>query len=295
MPCVAPLAGWFAKTPNEGGKFSVVFDQRADLGKPIDVPCGQCIGCRLEYARNWAVRCMHEASLYDENSFCTVTYDDEHMPDGGTLVKKDCQDFIKRLRSRFNDRRIRFYLSGEYGEVSLRPHYHMLLFGFDLPDKRPWTTRGQYRVWVSDILEETWGKGITEIGEVTFESAAYCARYMVEKFKGPKEVMDAWYDGLLPEFALMSRRPGIGFDYYKKYGKEIHSHDSVIVNGFEQKPPRYYDKLFEDRVPLACKSLKEDRKERAIARDKKDGRGSSRLAAEEKLMKARVEQRKGDL
>lgn len=290
MACVAPLSGFFSKSVNESGKRSIVFGSDGDLGRPVEVPCGQCIGCRLEYSRSWAVRCMHEASMHEENCFVTLTQDDDHL-DGGSLNKKHCQDFLKRLRSRYDKRRIRFYLSGEYGTDTIRPHYHALLFGFDLPDKKYWSFRDGNKVWTSDILEETWGRGLAEIGSVTFESAAYCARYMVQKFKGPKEVVEKYYDGLQPEFALMSRKPGIGFEYYQKFGREIYSHDSVIIDGHEQKPPLYYDRLFEVSSPFAHKALKEERKEKFEDMRLKDGRGDSRLYAEKAILESRVKLR----
>ncbi len=291
MPCVVPLSGFFSKVKNANGKRSIHFGSDDDLGRPVEIPCGQCIGCRLEYSRNWAVRCMHEASMHDENSFITLTYDNDNLPSGGSLVKKDCQDFMKRLRSRFNDKTIRFYLSGEYGSDTIRPHYHALLFGFDFPDKSYWSCRQDHKVWTSDTLDETWGHGLTEVGSVTFESAAYCARYMVQKFKGPKEVVEKYYDGLEPEFALMSRRPGVGYNYYVKYGREIFSHDSVIIDGREQKPPQYYERLFEVTSPLAHKSLKEERKIKFEDMREKDGRGDSRLLCEQEIMEARVKLR----
>jgi hypothetical protein len=244
---------------------------------------------------------MHEASIHDENCFITLTYDDDHLPEGGTLVKKDCQDFMKRLRSRNDGKRIRFYLSGEYGEDGLRPHYHALLFGYDFPDKKYWSTREGHKVWTSDILESAWGNGLTEVGSATFESAAYCARYMVKKFKGKKEVAEMYYDGLEPEFALMSRGGkdsdgkqtyGIGHDYYLKHKKGIYSHDSVIIDGREQKPPQYYDRLFEVESPFAHKFLKNNRREYAEHMRDKDERGDSKLECDRKLMESRVKLRK---
>lgn len=302
MPCVSPLVGWHSGRLTANGKKEIVFTGKRG-GDIIELPCGQCIGCRLEYARSWAVRCMHEASLHDENAFITLTYDEEHIPDGQSLSKKDCQKFLKRLRSRFDGKAIRYYLAGEYGSDTLRPHYHALLFGFDLPDKKLWSVREGYKVWTSEVLEETWGKGLTEIGSVTFESAAYCARYMVQKFKGPKEVMEKYYDGLEPEFALMSRGNnyaagdprktyGIGYEYYRKHGKEIHEHDSVIINGREQKPPQYYDRLLEKKSVLAHEFVKKERKERALRLKEKDGRGDSKLLCEKKILEARVQLRK---
>lgn len=295
MACVRPLTGWHSGKLTANGKPEIVFEGKR-VGDMLLLPCGRCIGCRLEYGRSWAVRCMHEASLHEENVYGTITYDDDHLPEGGTLVKKDCQDFMKRLRSRFHGRKIRFFLSGEYGGEKYRPHYHFLLFGFDFPDKVFQFHRQGRPVWNSDILEEIWSKGFGELGEVTFESAAYCAKYILDKFKGTPEMMKVVYEGLEPEFALMSRgrRPdgGIGYRYYAKHGKEIHEHDSVIVNGKEQKPPRYYDLLFEEKSATAFNALKEERLRGAELFAEKDGRGSSRLACEEALMKSRVELRK---
>lgn len=302
MPCFSPLQGWLSKKRNAAtGKRSVVFNACDGLSnRPVDVPCGQCVGCRVEYSRSWAIRCMHEASLYDENCYITLTYDDDHLPERGTLLKKDCQDFLKRLRSRFADKRIRYYLSGEYGDDELRPHYHALLFGFDLPDKKHFSTRAGNPVWTSNLLEQIWGKGITEVSEVTFASAAYCARYMVKKFKGPPQVVEAYYDGLEPEFALMSRgarkgEHGIGYDYYQKHGKEIYQHDSVIINGREQKPPKYYDKMFEADSPVTNVFLKQKRKDAAREMFLKDGRGDSKLLAEKAIVEARIQLRKESL
>jgi len=296
VACVSPLDGWFSKDLTALGKRSVVFDLSLALAnKPVTVPCGQCIGCRLEYSRNWAMRCMHEASMHEENCFVTLTYDDDHLPENGSLVKEDAQKFMKRLRSRFDECRIRYFLSGEYGETTFRPHYHMLLFGFDFADKVSAGSRSEYKVWNSDKLEQTWTDGFSEVGSITFESAAYVARYIVKKFKGPSEVVKKWYDGVQPEFALMSRRPGIGKSYYEKYGKEISRFDSVIINGKEVKPPRYYDTLFEAVSPLGSICSKAKRKEKYLAGRRKDGRGDSKLLAEKELMEARISLYGGEL
>ncbi len=302
MACITPLVGWMSKSVSEKGKRAVVFTPAEGLaGRPVQVPCGQCIGCRLEYARGWAVRCMHEASMHDENCFITLTYDDEHLPEDGSLRKDHCQKFLKRLRSRNVGTRIRYYLSGEYGPDTVRPHYHALLFGFDFSDKRHWSSRDDYQVWSSDELEETWSHGLTEVGSATFESAAYCARYMVGKFKGKQDLKEKWYDGLEPEFALMSRGGkdsdgnrtfGIGYEYYKKHRTEIYQHDSVIIDGREQKPPTYYDRLFEVTSPLASAVLKGKRKGKAVMAANKDGRGDSKLYADKLIMEARVKLRK---
>ena len=133
MPCYTPLKGWRSQERTESGKRAITFRLRegyADM--PVDVPCGQCIGCRLERSRQWAVRCMHEASLYENNCFITLTYNEDHIPSDGSLKKDHFQKFMKRLRKKFGAG-IRFFHCGEYGAELSRPHYHAILFNFDPP------------------------------------------------------------------------------------------------------------------------------------------------------------------
>lgn len=230
----------------ETGKRGITF--RGSDGIPglwVSIPCGRCMECRLEKKRQWAMRCVHEASLHDENCFITITYDDAHLPPYGSLDYKepdDLQLFMKRLRSKYSGRRIRFFACGEYGEYG-RPHYHLLLFGFDFPDKKMWSVRSGYKVFRSESLEKLWKYGQSEIGEVNFESAAYVAKY-VQKDKDWSA--DPLFQHMLnerlwrPEFGRMSRRPGIGKEWYERYKDEIWLNDSVIIRGLEVKPPRYY-------------------------------------------------------
>jgi hypothetical protein len=190
---------------------------------------------------------MHEASLHEANSFVTLTYDNDHMPPYGSLQVADFQKFMKRLRKRFG--KVRFFHCGEYGEHSERPHYHALLFGFDFPDKYPWAERNGSQAWRSEALERLWPFGLSEIGEVNFESAAYVARYCVKKVTGSQaEEHYARVDPetgeivqLRPEYATMSRNPGIGKNWIEKYHRDTYVDDKVIVRGKAAKPPRYYD------------------------------------------------------
>lgn len=186
---------------------------------------------------------MHEASLHERNAFITLTYDDEHLPIGGTLVKHHYQDFMKRLRWRFRKDTIRFFHCGEYGEQLTRPHYHALLFGFDLPDRVHLTGDGQHELSTSEILAELWRRGFTTVGNVTFDSAAYVARYVTKKITGPDA--EEHYNGKEPEYVTMSRRPGIAREWFEEYADDTYRDDNIISNGHPAKPPRYYDKLFE--------------------------------------------------
>lgn len=260
MACYAPLIGYYAEELTKNGKRGLTFSPRASFsGLPVKIACGQCIGCRLEKSRQWAVRCVHESKCHTVNSFVTLTYDDDHLPEGGTLVKRDLQLFMKRLRKSFSDERIRFYACGEYGERTNRPHYHLLLFNCWFGDSRlREKSRAGMDYYSSSRLEEIWGGGQCMIGEVSFESAAYVARYVMKKITGP---MAEWhYGGREPEFTLMSRRPGIGLPWLEKYGPEVYRNDSCISRGKEVRPPRYYDckwrEVDERRMDAVAKSRK---------------------------------------
>jgi hypothetical protein len=293
VPCFHPLHGYRSRSKNASGKRSITF--RKDEGfidLPVTVPCGQCIGCRLERSRHWAVRCMHEASLYEENCFITLTYDDKHMPKWGSLEKRHFQLFMKKLRKSFSSRKVRYYHCGEYGELSGRPHYHACLFNFDFPDKCYWTTRKDIRVYRSQILDVLWGKGITEIGEVTFDSAAYVARYIMKKVTGPMSheryqvihEQTGEIGTMEPEYTTMSRRPGLGKGWYEKWGSEVYPSDEVIMNGKQMKPPRYYDQQYEidDKAGMEAVAANRD-----ASRMRKD-ETPERLRVREVCTKARV-------
>lgn len=224
------------------------------------VPCGRCRGCRVDYSRGIAARCVHEASLHADNCFITLTYDDFHLPRGNTLVKSDFQKFMKRLRRRFfyvdadgkrRYRRISFYHSGEYGDDFGRPHYHALLFGFDFPDRVFWTTRNGNDFFTSSLLESLWGKGFCSVSDVTFSSAAYCARYVMKKVGGDRAIDHyRWVDAStgevferLPEYSTFSRRPAVGREWFDRFSRDVFPDEFLIVDGRRVPVPRYYRKL----------------------------------------------------
>ena len=270
MPCFSPLQAKFKILPS--GKKSVSFSSSNSklfikglklMGDDnLTLPCGQCIGCRLERSRQWAVRCMHEASLYERNCFVTLTYDNEHLPKDRSLNKKHFQDFMKRLRFCFPDDKVRYYHCGEYGERFSRPHYHIILFNFDFDDRVLWKESSGCKLYTSNILAQVWGKGFCTVGDVTFESAAYCSRYVTKKVTG-KAAADH-YQGRQPEYNTMSRRPGIARDWYLKYRTDVFPSDEVIVNGVSCSPPRYYSNLYEIECPedfLIVKQLRKEQQE----------------------------------
>lgn len=287
MPCYAPLTAFRSKEFGPTGKRGITFDRNASFsGLAMQLPCGQCIGCRLEKSRQWAVRCMHEKQLHEDNCFVTLTYAPEHEPEGGTLVKRDLVLFMKRLRKEMGNG-IRFYACGEYGERLGRPHYHLILFGCDFPDKKFYSSakRGE-KLYTSDCLRKLWPFGHNVIGDVTFDSCAYVARYIMKKVTGDNagshyQVLDengVVYDQL-PEFTNMSRRPGIGLPWFEKFGDHSYKFDKVVINGKEVRPPRYYDTKYEvldaDRLAMlkrkrqrkAAKSRKENLPDRRRVRE----------------------------
>ena len=263
MACYHPLTAYKSRTVNPSGKRSIVFDKTksfVDLD-PIQIPCGQCIGCRLERSRQWAIRCVHEASLYQQNCFLTLTYDNEHLPhvinkETGELIpslnKRDIQLFLKRLRKSYPSIKIRFFQCGEYGELLHRPHHHVLLFNFDFPDKKFFKAVNRQPLFVSESLQRLWPYGLSSIGSLTFESAAYVARYITKKITG--DAAPDYYAGRLPEFITMSRRGGIGREWFDQFANDVFPHDYIVFNNRKMKPPKYYEKLYEmqDFEKLCC-------------------------------------------
>lgn len=262
MPCYFPIE---AHQPAGGGPLS--FSERRGFDKTIHVPCGRCIGCRLERSRQWAVRVMHEASMHDENSFITLTYRPEDLPPLASLRYSDFQLFMKRLRK--VHKRVRFYMCGEYGEEGpgIHPHFHACIFGTSFPD-RVFFKAG---LWRSAVLERLWPFGFSSVGELTFESAAYVARYCTQKVTGslgPYHYSRVNEDTgevvrVEPEFNHMSLKPGVGAGWFKRYHTDVFPHDHVIVNGQEAKPPRYYDKLYKAMNRESFESIQLDRIDRA--------------------------------
>lgn len=263
MPCYKPIQAWRSAKRGRSGKQLITFDHSKSVGFGLQLPCGQCIGCRLERSRQWAMRCVHEASLYESNCFITLTYSNEFLPEDGSLNKKHFQDFMKRLRSRFPASAIRYYHCGEYGEKLRRPHYHACLFNFDFLDKVLYKVVDGQRLYTSSDLEKVWKFGFSTVGSVTFESAAYVARYIMKKVTGDRAVVH-YVDKetgavLVPEYTTMSRRPGIGRDWYDHFSGDVFPDDFVIMRGKRMRPPRYYDSLYEIESPQDYSILKAER------------------------------------
>lgn len=261
----------------------VVMLERGNIAATLSLGCGRCIGCRVERARQWTLRVMHEASLYKENgsAFVTLTYDESNVPGDCSLRYRDFQLFLKRLRRRLAPRKIRFYMCGEYGEQLGRPHFHAAIFNCDFSaDRYVWRDFGSgHVVYRSPLLEDAWRLGACSIGELTQESANYIARYVLKKVYGDLaaihyQVVDPETGEVMwkvPEFTRMSNggrtgQGGIGYSWFQKWHRDVFPHDRVVVRGRPVKPPRYYDVLYRRLDALGHADIKEQRSDAARLR-----------------------------
>lgn len=258
----------------------------------VEIPCGQCIGCRIEYSRQWANRCMLELGYHDSAYFVTLTYNDVHVPktlygkeDTGearcalTLRTRDIQLFFKRLRKAFPDDKIRYFLCGEYGGKTHRPHYHAIIYGLHLDDLVYYKRSDQnYPYYTSQKLQNVWSIydpytmtydpiGYVVVGKVSWETCAYTARYIVKKLKGEAAEFYELHN-LQPEFTVMSRKPGIAAQYYQDHPDVMdgdYIHLSTDKGAVKFRPPRYYDRLFDVEHPGELENVKMERRDKAIA------------------------------
>ena len=273
MTCYHPMI----RTETFDGKIAIIGIESEDKAdKKMDaihrnmykrydiIPCGKCIGCRLDYSAQWATRIMCEAKEWKENWFITLTYNDENLPFGScyseetgeivstnaTLQPSDLDRFNKSLRKRYErigHTGIRFYAAGEYGEKLQRPHYHVCYFNLPIADedKKLFKQKNGWRYYKVDWLDKLWGKGYTIVTELCWETAAYTARYMMKKQKGLGAFEEYTMTGREPPFTRMSRMPGIGANYCKEHMQEIFREGGIPSKGRYLKTPAYFDKLFD--------------------------------------------------
>lgn len=218
----------------------------------------------MEYTRQWAVRCHHESKMHERNSFITLTYNDRCLPKYGTLKKQHWQEFAQRLRDKLGP--FRYMHCGEYGPGQGRPHYHASIFGLDFEDKKTHSLNKQGdQLYKSDVLNDLWGKGYCVIGDLNFTTARYVAQYMLGKAKGDlaEQSLDVYdpetgelFFSKEPEYATMSRRPGIGKTWIDKFMTDVYPSDQVIIEGHPQRPPKYYDTQLALLDPELMRSIK---------------------------------------
>ena len=304
MVCYRPIEAW--KAVNKDGSTSIVF-RLSDRTLPtkLYLPCGGCVGCRLEYSKQWGVRVMHEAQMHPENCFITLTYNDDYLPEDGSLVKIHFTNFLKRLRKKYGAG-LKFYMCGEYGEETGRPHYHSIIFGHGFLDDRVYlkTTPSGEKIYKSASLQALWTDpktkedyGYATVGDVTFKSACYVARYVMKKWKGDVEKIKDHYQGKVPEYGNMSRGgkdgKGLGYSWFMKYKDDLYPSDECIVEGRKVKIPRYYDELRKELEPKEQEKTKRKRI-RSSRKHKKDNT-SRRLKDREVCHEARANRLRKDL
>lgn len=245
--CSSPRDAWKSA---EGGRLS--FHEKRGFDIAVRLPCGQCMPCRVSKRNAWMVRCrMEQAAASGDSSFVTLTYDDDHLPPGGSVLPRDRSLFLERLRKEvlaLGFPALRYYGCDEYGPETFRPHYHILFFGFWPPDAVKVHSRSPY--WSSVLLSDVWGKGQVSVGTVTDASIGYVSAHNVDKLTGPKaaaaysrvdpdtgEVVE-----LLPPRTFMSRRPGIGAPFLARFASDVMNPSQdfyVLPGGATAGIPRY--------------------------------------------------------
>lgn len=271
---------------------NIIYNPSNAITEWIEVPCGQCIECRLNRSRKWADRCMLELGYHNQSYFVTLTYDNEHLPlsevvddetgeinYNATLVKRDLSAFMKRLRRAYEysgkENKLRFYGCGEYGSQTLRPHFHIIIFGLELDKDDLTLYRRNFAgdlLYNSKLISKCWKNGFSVVGDVTWQSCAYVARYIMKKHLGK----DAdFYErfGIEPEFTLMSRNPGIARDFYEDNKERIFNEDFVSIptkeGALKVYPPPYFEKLFEVDFPDQDVCERKERRKQSMI-DKKN-------------------------
>lgn len=248
---------------------------------PLELPCGHCILCRQEHARQWAIRITHEAQLHEENSFITLTYSDNTAPKDGNLNYSHLQKFWKRLRKELGP--LSYYAVGEYGDKTNRPHYHACIFGHAFLKNRVIIRETPTLLWTSPTLYKAWGMGNVSVGALNFQTAVYTASYVTKKLGYQKRYVQLDVDtgelkDMIQPRAFMSLNPAIAKNWLAQYGKYVYDYDQVVINGKPQKPPKYYDEWLRKTNEQHHKSIKEKRTQQAVKRTPEENRARAQNA-----------------
>lgn len=250
MACTNPISAYSRICPATGLK-SVDTRKLPGRENNLLLPCNKCLSCKLRKAKEWALRCWHESQMHDENSFVTLTYADQHLPAYHDLDHRDFQLFMKRFRK--HNKNVKFYMCGEYGDETHRPHFHVLLFGYYPPDAVYHRTENGFRYYKSQELDSYWKLGFTDTSNVSYKNAGYIARYTLKK-QLPKEAIQERYTYLDTDEKLQTRKleyvrmstgrefgTGIGGAWFKKYAAQTCLNDYVLDPDRHKCPvPRYY-------------------------------------------------------
>lgn len=242
MRCISPLKA----SHNMAG--DVVYSSRKAVSDLVgfQFECRKCLPCRLNVAREKAVRAYHEAQMHRGNIFLTLTYDDASLT-SSRLNYGHYQLFMKSLlesRTRgITDKdlrislRIPYMVTGEYGDRTKRPHWHAIIFNYYPDDARfSYTSDSQNKVYTSEKLTRLWGRGKTEFGSVTLDSAGYVARYAAKKLAHGRDE-----DHDFHPIHKTSSKHALGKAWIKKYAVQTFKRGFVVLpDGTPTKIPRYY-------------------------------------------------------
>lgn len=289
MPCTSPLRAY----RDSAGQVVVGRGPGPRADRAFEVACGQCMSCRIKRSREWAIRLMHERQLHDRSCFLTLTYDDDHLPEDGSLDVRDFQKFLKRVRRRGFD--VRYFHCGEYGPRTLRPHYHAAMFGVDFRDgARHANSKSGEPSWESPALDDLWPLGIHQVSDLTFDSACYVAKYITKKVTGLKaeqansrvslETGEVW--SVKPPYTTMSLKPPIAGDWFKRFQSDVFPHDFVVAKGQKFPPPKFYTRQMEKIDQELVERLKADRIRRAEARSEDET--PERRRVRDRVVRARM-------
>lgn len=322
MGCDFPIRAHRSPEFLESGKRALTFNpvRSVNSNYTYNLPCNSCMGCRLERSRQWAIRMLHESKAHDFNCFITLTYDDQHVPQDYGLKLRDWQLFMKKLRKsltvKMKHRRgehsahiraycldltpkLRFFACGEYGSLNGRPHYHAIIFNHDFFDKKEHgkNAKGDI-IYSSEWLARLWGKGLVSTQDVTFKSARYVAAYVTKKITGDKapdhyyrlSPIDGQMHSVKPEFAVMSRRDGLGSCYVDQFKSDFYPSGFIVVDGKKHSPPAFYKRK------LAEKEQQDLQRQAARAGLKhKEHQTTARRVVRATVRDARIKQLKRDL
>lgn len=298
MSCYHPITAW--QPFHEGGK--ITFDKPPSKPiqrhKEIQFPCRQCLGCRIDKQTQWCIRLLHENQLHQNAQFITLTYDEDHIPIDFGLHHEHFQAFMKKLRKLNPEKRLRFFMCGEYGSRGSRPHYHAIIFGLKLDDlkvyKTDYSKGDEYKIYTSETLEKIWARGMVTIGYVNKATMNYVSGYMLKEqvltSKGDYSITDPEtgeiYDRKAP-YIRMSNRPGIGGDWIEKFTSDVYPHDHVIIEGKKKSVPDYYLKKLEQLSPELAAEIKAKRQEVIDSQEFKEQNTPEKLAKKKEVTKAK--------
>jgi hypothetical protein len=295
--CTTPVTAWQYK--DQPPVFRKPYGPDALVFRELKLPCGKCPGCRFARVEDWVNRCVLESKQHPQNSYVTLTYNDQNLPPDGALCHADFQLFMKRFRKAIAPLKVRFFMCGEYGSTGQRAHYHAIFFGYQFPDLVPIGRTGDNISYGSQMLSDLWGKGFVKVGEVTPASIQYVAGYTLKKaISGMKidpntgelvpEPIIVTPDGvpLPPEYQRMSNQPGIGYNFFEQYESDVFPHDFIVMNGLKKPVPKYFSRKYRQKNVDGYEALRNKRVEHGLS--KAEDNTPERLAVKADIQRSKL-------